>query len=244
MRILADLHVHSTFSDGKMSIAELVDFYGRRGFGCIAITDHICETETLLGRAARYFNCTLSPATFRSYLSQIEVEAERAWSQYKMVVIPGLEITQNSFLNHRSSHILGLGVSEFISADGDVVEIARAIRRQGALAVAAHPVSSGQFEPQTLHLWNRRHELEREFDAWEVASGPRLFEEVRTSGLPMLASSDLHHARQINAWKTVIDSERHPEAILEAIRRQAIEFRFYQDSLAAAAMPYHRAGAF
>lgn len=28
--LLTDLHVHSTFSDGKMTIAELVDFYGQR----------------------------------------------------------------------------------------------------------------------------------------------------------------------------------------------------------------------
>ncbi|NJM10303.1 MAG: PHP domain-containing protein, partial [Bdellovibrionaceae bacterium] len=37
---LADLHVHSNFSDGHLSISELVDFYGQRGFGAIAVTDH------------------------------------------------------------------------------------------------------------------------------------------------------------------------------------------------------------
>ena len=34
---LADFHVHTTWSDGKLSIAEVVDLFGKRGFGAIAI---------------------------------------------------------------------------------------------------------------------------------------------------------------------------------------------------------------
>ncbi len=62
--ILADLHVHSTFSDGKLTIAELVDFYGTLGFGCIAITDHICEEKSFLGIAASYLDYTLTASTW------------------------------------------------------------------------------------------------------------------------------------------------------------------------------------
>lgn len=227
--LLADLHIHSTFSDGKMTIPEIVDFYGQRGFDCIAITDHICEDRTFLGVAASYLSCTLTPATFPLYMAILKTEAERAWDQYKMIVIPGFELSKNSWFNHRSAHILGLGVSEWMSADGDVVDLARRIRAQGGLAVAAHPVSTRKLEPQTYHLWNRREELAGEFDAWEVASGPHIFEEVRTSGLPMLASSDLHHPRQINAWKTLLHCERHPEAVLDAIREQNLSFQFYRE---------------
>ena len=228
--MLADLHVHSTFSDGKMTIPELVDFYGSRGFGCIAVTDHICETGGFLGRAAVYLNRTLSRETFPLYMATLESEAERAWDQYRMLVIPGFELTKNSWSNHRSAHILGLGVSEFISAEGDIVELARKIRSQGAIAIAAHPVSTGRFEPQTFHLWSRREELSVELDAWEVASGPKLFDEVARSGLPIVATSDLHHAKQINAWKTVLYCEPHPRAVLEAIRRQRLDIRYYLDS--------------
>jgi hypothetical protein len=229
--MLADFHVHSTFSDGKMTIPELVDFYGSRGFGCIAITDHICESRTFLGLAAGYLNYTLTQATFPLYMNIIESEAERAWDRYKMLVIPGFEISKNSWSNHRSAHVLGLGIRDFLGADGDIVDLARAIRSQGALAIAAHPVPTGRLEPQTLHLWNRRRELESEFDAWEVASGPKLFEAVRESGLPMIASSDLHHAGQINSWKTVLHCERHPEAILESIRKQEVSFQLYKEEV-------------
>lgn len=226
---LADLHTHSTFSDGKLSIPELVDFYGVRGFGALAITDHLCEEETVIGKAARYLGRTLTPATFPLYIEILRSEAERAWQRYRMVLIPGVELTKNSVLNHRSAHILGLGVTNFISSDQDAVLLARAIRAQGALAVAAHPVHTRKAEKQTYHLWDRREELRHEFDAWEVASGPHLFDEVLRSDLPKIATSDLHRVEQINAWKTVFECERHPEAIFEAIRRQELSFKFYME---------------
>jgi hypothetical protein len=229
MKVLADLHVHSTFSDGKMTIPELVDFYGSRGFGCIAITDHICEDRTFLGIAASYLNCTLTPATFPLYMAILKTERERAWDRYRMVLIPGFELSKNSWSNQRSAHVLGLGIDKFVSADGDIKDLTRAIRAQGGLAIAAHPVSTRKFEPQTYHLWNRREELKEEFDAWEIASGPVLFDEVGKAKLPVIATSDLHHPRQINAWKTVLHCERHPEAVLEAVRKQKLDIQFYKE---------------
>jgi hypothetical protein len=228
--MLADLHIHSTFSDGKMTIPQLVDFYGKRGFGAIAVTDHLCEESTIIGKAARYLRRTLTPDTFPKYLEVIKSETERAWDQYRMLLIPGFELTKNSLSNHRSAHILGLGISNYIFADGDVVDLARAIRSQGGVAIAAHPVNTQITEKQTYHLWDRRKELAEEFDAWEVASGAILFQEVLRTKLPKLATSDLHRPNQINAWKTVFDCERHPNAILDAIRSQNLSFKYYSDT--------------
>lgn len=228
---LADLHVHSNFSDGQMSIPELVDFYGSRGFGAIGITDHICEDRTFLGLAAGYLKLSLSEATFPLYMEILKSEAARAKRDYDMVVIPGFELSKNSWFNHRSAHILGLGISEFMTADGDIKDLARAIRAQGALAIAAHPVSTRKLEPQTYHLWNRREELKNEFDAWEVASGPHFFHEVHESGLPLIATSDLHRANQIESWKTQFHCERTQEAIFKAIRNQELQFTFYRESM-------------
>ena len=227
--MMGDLHMHSTFSDGKLTIPELVDLFGSRGFGVIAITDHLCEDASTIGIAARYLGRTLTPATFPLYVEILKSEAERAWSQYRMVVLPGFELTKNSVSNHRSAHMLGIGVSEFIRADLDPVVQARAIRAQGALAIAAHPVHTRKSEKQTYHLWDRREELSQELDAWEVASGPYIFDEVFRSGLPMVASGDLHYREQLSSWKTVFECERHPEAILDAIRKQDLSFRFYRE---------------
>jgi len=228
--MLADFHVHSTFSDGKLTIPAVVDLYGQRGFGAIAITDHVGESRTVIGKAAGHLGLCLTKATFPLYLEILKSEAERAWRLYRMVVIPGVELSKNSISNYRSAHIIALGIKKFMSADGDVADIARNIRNEGAISIAAHPVDSGKFEKQTYHLWNRRFELAQAFDAWEVASGDRLFPEVLNSSLPKIASSDLHIARQMTSWKTLLDCERHPEAILDSIKKQKLNFRFYRDS--------------
>jgi hypothetical protein len=83
-------------------------------------------------------------------------------------------------------------------------------------------------EKQTFHLWDRREELKSCFDAWEVASGPYLFTEVLRENLPKIASSDLHHPRQLRSWKTQFTGARDRESIFEAIRKQEITYRFYE----------------
>lgn len=226
---LADFHIHSTFSDGKLSIPEVIDRYGSRGFGAIAITDHVAEQSTLIGKAAVLLNQVLTASTFPLYQNVLRSEAERAWKQYKMVVIGGVELSKNSISNHRSAHVLGLGIEDYFPADKDPWELAKEIKNRGGVAIAAHPVFSGKVEKQTYHLWNRRHELAEVFDAWEVASGSIMFEEVKRSALPKIASSDLHGPRQISSWKTVLHCERHPQAILSAIRKQELSFFYYQD---------------
>jgi predicted metal-dependent phosphoesterase TrpH len=47
--LLCDFHVHTLWSDGKLSVAEVVDLYGSTGrFDAIAITDHILMKKDLL----------------------------------------------------------------------------------------------------------------------------------------------------------------------------------------------------
>ncbi len=229
---LADFHLHTNKSDGKMDLPDVVDLFGQRGFGAIAITDHLCERKSVLGKAARYLGCSLTEENFALHMESIRQEAERAWKKHRMVVLPGFEITKNSLSNHRSAHILAIGTSTYVDPNLDIPDICRAIRASGGLAIAAHPVSTRRWEKQTFHLWDRRHELKNEFDAWEVASGPHLFPEVLHSGLPMIANSDLHLPKQVSSWKTVLRCERNPKAILAAIRNQDLQFSFYQNAVA------------
>ncbi len=229
---LADLHVHTNWSDGTLSLREVVDLYGERGFGAIAVTDHLCEEKTFLGRAARLLGRTLTRSTLPAYYKELREEAARAFDQYGMILLPGLELTKNSLSAKDSAHILAIGRETATPADLDVADAARLIRAEGALAIAAHPVHTRRVEPQTYAIWSRRHELATAFDAWEVASGPYFFDEVAASRLPKIASSDLHHRRQITSWKTELDCELHPEAILDAVRRQEVRFRFYSAEVA------------
>ena len=226
--ILCDFHVHSTWSDGRLTVSELVDLYGSEGFGALAITDHVCEAESFLGRAAAVLGQTLTPATFEAYRKDLLEQRERAWKQYRMILLSGFEYSKNTVLNSRSAHVLCVGADPWNMADGPVETLCEGIRSRGGIAVAAHPVSTRKWEKQTYFLWDRREELKDHFDAWEVASGPHLFTEVLRSGLPVLANSDLHSPRQLRSWKTVLDCERQPEAILRAIRRQQVSFRFFE----------------
>lgn len=225
--ILGDFHIHSNFSDGKHSIPEIVDHYGKRGFGAIAITDHVCDTQGILGKAAGYLERTLTEATFPIYLEILKSEQARAWELYRMRVIPGIEITKNSFSNHRSAHFLALGIQKWVSANLSIVEALEACLNQGALTIAAHPVSTRKFEKQTFHLWDRRQELKSLFDAWEVASGKVMFQEVADSDLPLIANSDLHHFGQLESWKTVLHCDSQIHSIFEAIRKQRLHFQYY-----------------
>ena len=52
--LLCDFHVHTKWSDGRLSIREVVDLYGSTGkFDVIAITDHILMKKDLLARVGR-----------------------------------------------------------------------------------------------------------------------------------------------------------------------------------------------
>lgn len=226
---LCDFHIHSQNSDGKLLIPEIINFYGERGFGAIAITDHLCEVNTLLGQSAKYLQKTLIKKKFDSYIKEITMEGHRAMRQYNMLVIPGVEFTKNSFSHSDSAHIVGLGITRFIDPDRGIDFIIDEIHGQKGLAVAAHPVPTRKVEPQTFHLWHNRDRLSEKMDAWEVASGSHLFEEVYESGLPMLANSDLHIPRQMSSWKTVLDGKRTVESVFNSIRNQNLNFTYYEN---------------
>lgn len=227
---LGDFHIHSRWSDGLLEISEIVDLYGQRGFGAIAITDHLCDSKSFLGRGARLIGRTLTQENFSKYKDCLLSEKERAWSQYRMVLIPGMEFTHNSLSEEESWHILGLGIDSFICPNSEPKEICNGIKNLGGLSIAAHPVHTGKNEKQTLYLWKHKEKFTQLFDAWEVASGSTIFKEVQNSRLPQIANSDFHGPRQLASWKTVFECERNEEAILNAIRCQKIDFCTYEAS--------------
>src|SRR5579872_5763020 len=121
--LLCDFHVHTTWSDGRLSIREVVDLYGQTGrFDVIAITDHILMKRDFLGRAARLATLgrrefSVTEARFQAYLAEIAAEGRRAKELYGMLVIPGAEVTQNHIRSRKNSHIVALNIREYISAD-------------------------------------------------------------------------------------------------------------------------------
>lgn len=216
---IADLQIYSTFSSGKLAIPEIVDLCGARGFGAIAITDQLCESRTVLGKAAVYMNRTLTPAVFPLYMEIIKSESLRALKKYNMVVIPGVEVTKSAVTDQRTARVIALGVSNYISADQSVREICVAAQNQGAITVGGY----------TPRLWQRRERLIPYIDAWEVANGRKLLASVVASDLPKLASSAMRGIKHMNSWKTVFSCDRNPQAILNAIKKQEVAFTYYDE---------------
>jgi hypothetical protein len=93
--LLCDFHVHTTWSDGRLPIRDVVDLYGGTGrFDVIAITDRILMKRDLLGRASRLAtfglkHFSLTEERFEAYLEDIAVEGKRAMRLYNMLVLPG-----------------------------------------------------------------------------------------------------------------------------------------------------------
>jgi histidinol phosphatase-like PHP family hydrolase len=43
--LLCELHAHTTWSDGALSLPELVDLYGQSGFEVLCVTDYCILTD-------------------------------------------------------------------------------------------------------------------------------------------------------------------------------------------------------
>jgi len=143
--LLCDFHVHTRWSDGTLTVREVVDLYGStRKFDVIAITDHILMKRDLLARVGRIATLGrrafgIREELFGAYLADIRAEAKRAFDKYGLLVIPGAEITQNRLNGKKNSHVIALDIQQYISADQRADEILREIRRQDAISIACHP---------------------------------------------------------------------------------------------------------
>lgn len=77
----ADLHCHSRFSDGSLTIRDLVALAARLGIKALGIVDH----DTVKGH----------------------LEAEKAGRDYQVAIIPGIEISAFDYKRKQKAHVLG-----------------------------------------------------------------------------------------------------------------------------------------
>ncbi len=217
--LLCDFHVHTSYSDGALALPEVVDLFGRSGHDVIAITDHIVNRDNGLGKVAHAMRRSLSPETWKRYFDEIRREGERAWRSYGMLVLPGAEMTRNTINRDTSVHVLALGLTEYLSADGDPLELLREIRERGAVSVACHPHEMSEFYANTWYLWNRRRMVEGLVDLWEVGCRWDLFPVVSREMLPHVANSDFHRPEHLYAWKTLLQAKKTASSVLESLKR-------------------------
>jgi predicted metal-dependent phosphoesterase TrpH len=224
--LLCDFHVHTRWSDGRLSVREVIDLYGKTGhFDVIAITDHILMERDLLARVGRlaslgYRSYSVTEDRFDAYLDEIESEGVRAKRLYGMLVVPGAEITQNHIRSKKNSHIVGLNLRKWISADQGAEQILQEIRRQGALSIACHPHhrTTRRVEIGTCYLWDHLKRVGGLVDVWEAANRDDLFSVTSLKHYPYVANSDFHKPKHLYSWKTLVRCEKNWEAIADALR--------------------------
>jgi predicted metal-dependent phosphoesterase TrpH len=214
--LLCDFHIHTTFSDGSIPLEEVVDLYGQKGFDAISITDHILDSQSKLRlKSTTKKKHTIEKSQFKTYLHKVWQEAQRAWERYRMLVIPGMEITNNT----KKYHILGIDVKEYIDPDLSVEEIVEKIHQQGGIAIACHPIRKDEDNMQrSIHLWKNHIKYALLFDAWEVANRDDLFNVIGLKKFNYIANSDFHDLRHLYSWKTLLSCEKNTEAIKSTIR--------------------------
>jgi predicted metal-dependent phosphoesterase TrpH len=215
--LLCDFHIHTRFSDGKLSLDEIVDLYGSKHFDVIAITDHVLDKRTLdIIQKSDLPKCSIQKDDFNTYLKAIWNAAKTAWVKYKMLVLPGMEITNDT----GKYHMLGIDIKEYIDPDLSVEEIIDEIQDQGGISVACHPYIRGHSGNQpSEYLWKNHDRFSKLFDAWEVGNRDDLFDVIGLKKFNYIANSDFHEYRHIYSWKTLLHCEKNPEAVKETIRK-------------------------
>ena len=229
--LLCDLHTHTTWSDGKLSVSEIVDFYGQRGFDCLCITDHLCDPKRLLGRLVNLTGLVIPPGEIEAYFAEIEREKKRAWAKYDLMLMAGVEFNKDGYTAKTSTHLLGVDLKQPIDPSLEIKQLITEIHAQGALAIASHPhETKSEWGKDTLYLWQHVDEYTPLLDAWEVANRDDIFNPVGLKKLPFIASSDFHKPKHIHSWKTLLYCEKEAEAIKHCIRvNRDVSITLYRD---------------
>jgi predicted metal-dependent phosphoesterase TrpH len=217
--LLCELHSHTTWSDGKLTLRELVDLYGHAGFDVLCVTDHVLRSDDpWFPREA-----CVHEANFGSYVAAVDSEAERARALYDLLVVPGLEITHNHLEPDFAAHGVAVGLREYVSPDAGLAESLLAARQAGAALLAAHPHGpDGDPAPArtTRRFWREWEALAPLVHRAELFNGRDVYSWIAGAGVPAVASGDVHAREHLSSWKTLLPCAK-DEAELVAFLRSA-----------------------
>jgi hypothetical protein len=217
--LLCELHAHTTWSDGDLTLPQLVDLYGTAGFDVLCVTDHVLRSDDpwprLHGRRC------IDAENIAAYLDAIRRERARALSQFGLLLVPGLELTYNDRDPDRACHAVAVGLERFVSMDDGPAGAMEAARAAGAAVVVAHPHDLGHrsaMHAQTRYFARNWQRLQGLFDRVELFNGSQLFGWVAENGLHPVACGDLHRAEQFPGWTTLVPCEHDPAALVDYLR--------------------------
>ena len=218
--LLCELHSHTRWSDGELTVAELVDLHGRSGFDVLCVTDHVVRSDDPWREQEGLLFSSVDEESWPAYLAEVEREAARAWRTYGMLVIPGLELTFNDDEPVLAAHAVAIGLRDFVSVDGGIAEAMRTAGEAGAAIVAAHPNGN---EPALVRgrltkRFSRDARLRGLAHRFELFNRTQLFGWVADAGLPAVASGDFHVPAHLTGWKTLLPSLHDERSVVEYLR--------------------------
>ena len=219
--LLCELHAHTWWSDGELTVAELVDLHGRSGFDVLCVTDHTVRWDDSWREREGPFFSSVDEQHWAEYLNQIEREARRAWRTYGLLVLPGLELTFNDDDPDRAAHAVAIGLHDFVSVDDGIAEAMRTAAEAGAAIIAAHPSSGGEPAPNRSRVTRRfaRDEALRGLaHRFELFNRTQLFGWVAEAALPAVATGDFHRDEHLRGWKTLLPCRHDEQAVVEYLR--------------------------
>jgi hypothetical protein len=214
--LLCKLHAHTTWSDGELSLRELVDLYGSSGFDVLCVTDHTHPSDD------PWVHLGVRPERLPAYYAEVQAEVERARSLYGLLVLPGLELTENASDPDAAAHALALGLRAPVTLEAGIAAAMAAARAAGAVIVAAHPSGpEGTAEGCTRRFWRELDTFRGLVDRWELINGHTAFPWVAEARLPVVANGDFHRREHLATWKTLLPCEHHEDAVLSFLSSSA-----------------------
>lgn len=200
-RFKAALHLHTTYSDGELTLEELKARFQKEGFRCLMMSDH-AESMT--------------PEGMERYVAQC-----RALSDDQFCIVPGLEFAYP--FESGSLHLLGYGVRRR-QREEDPVEMVKTIHQLGGVAVLAHPYPPllPQIVPMKetidgIELWNTKYNGRIAPALWNY----QLLKEVRRLRPEVLGfyGTDFHWKTQYAGLAVWIEADAlTPASLLAALR--------------------------
>ena len=177
-----DLHVHTNHSaDALHDIKQMILKAKQKFIDAIAITDH-----------NKLFSLT---------------KAKELSKQYKIKIIPGIEIGKLGYINH----ILALNIDS-IPKSRNIHEIIEYVEDEGGITIAPHPFSKIGFKDYERYKF---HAVERINGVNWICN--RRFK--ATSKMPQVANSDAHATYMLGYTYTEMEHSESIEQILENIRK-------------------------
>jgi predicted metal-dependent phosphoesterase TrpH len=215
-----------------LTVAELVDLYGRHGFDVLCVTDHVVRRDDPWHDVDGWAGSSVDATSWESYLAEIDREAERAQATYGMIVVPGLELTYNDTDPARAAHAVALGLRSFVSVDDGITEAIETAAEAGTAVIAAHPFDSSPGNGVGLRLEPGPHAvsprltqrfagdeaLRRLVHRFELFNRTQLFGWVAAAALPAVATGDFHRPEHLTGWKTLVPGPSSERALVEYLR--------------------------